>query len=75
MLPLVHAGPPARVMSYVSKQEGSSHYRIMALSTRKEASRSPSAASELLREFSIQCPYQGPSNLPASHPGESCPEP
>lgn len=54
MLPLAHAGSSARVMTYVSQPEGSSHYRIMASSTRKGASRSPSAASELIQEFSLQ---------------------
>lgn len=51
MLPSAYAGGPARVMSYVSKQEGSSRYRIMASSTRKGATRSPSSASELILEF------------------------
>ena len=58
MLPMAHASPPARVMSYVSKQEGSSHYRIMASLSRKGASSSSSAASKLIQEFSLQHPYQ-----------------
>lgn len=78
MLPLVHAGPPARVMGYVSKQEGSSHYRIMASSTRKGGSRSPCAASKLIQEFSLSHPlqYQEPSSLYLGiHPAWGCAEP
>lgn len=47
-----------QVMSYVSKQEGSSHYRITASLSRKGASSSASAASKLIQEFSLQHPYQ-----------------